>query len=150
MQQGKFTRELIAPCGMNCGICTRYLAYSRGIPEEKGRLIHCQGCLSLNNRVCFIKKGCKKLLKKELLSCCECETIPCNNLDRLDKRYRKQYGMSMIENLKTLKEKGMTKFLETEETKHQCPQCSDIISIHDRKCYTCGYKRSEKLWRINI
>ena len=33
-------------------------------------------------------------------------------LARLDKRYRERYGMSMVENQKTLKEKGMDEFLK--------------------------------------
>jgi hypothetical protein len=31
-------KDLIAPCGMNCGICSAYLAYSRNIPRKKARL----------------------------------------------------------------------------------------------------------------
>jgi NO-binding membrane sensor protein with MHYT domain len=27
MQKGKFTPELIAPCGMNCGVCSIFLLY---------------------------------------------------------------------------------------------------------------------------
>ena len=41
--------------------------------------------------------------------------MPCENLDRLDRRYRKRYGMSMVENLKELEEKGMEKFLKNQE-----------------------------------
>ena len=141
MQQGRFTAELIAPCGMNCGICKRYLAFSRGIPEERGKVIHCSGCLP-QNKICLIKRSCKKLLKNEIKFCFECENIPCSNLARLDKRYRGRYSVSMIENLKDLKEKGMKKFLETQEEKHKCPKCGDVISVHDSKCYTCGHKRN--------
>ena len=63
----------------------------------------------------------------------------CENLDRLDRRYRKRYGMSMVENLQELKEKGMKKFLETQEGRYECPKCGDVISVHDRKCYACGH-----------
>jgi len=47
--------------------------------------------------------------------------------------------MSMVENLIELKEKGMEKFLEAQEQKYKCPQCGDVISVHDRKCYACGH-----------
>jgi hypothetical protein len=39
MFEPHFTPELIAPCGMNCGICKSYLAFSRGIPEKKVRYL---------------------------------------------------------------------------------------------------------------
>jgi len=138
MQKEKFTPELIAPCGMNCGICKWYLAYSRGIPKERGKVTHCLGCLP-RNKNCFIKRGCKKLAKNEIIFCFECEDMPCENLDRLDRRYRKRYDMSMVENLKELKEKGMEKFLKNQEEKYECPECGDVISVHDKKCYTCGH-----------
>jgi hypothetical protein len=135
MQSGKFTPELIAPCGMNCGICKSYLAYSRGVPEKKGKLSHCPGCF-LRNKNCYIKRGCKKLRRNEIKSCYECDNIPCENLDRLDRRYRSRYGMSMVENLKEIR-KGMKAFLENQEKKYACPECGDVVSVHDGKCYTC-------------
>lgn len=142
MQKRKFTPELIAPCGMNCGICKRYLAYSRGVPEERGKVIHCQGCLP-SNKNCYVKRGCKKLAKKEIKFCFECDNMPCENLSRLERRYREQYNMSMVENLQELKDKGMEKFLENQESKYKCSRCGDIISVHDRKCLTCGHVETD-------
>ena len=103
-------------------------------------MIRCQGCLPLNKK-CFIKRGCKKLLKNEINFCFECDNIPCKNLDRLDRRYRKQYDMSMIENLRDLKEKGVKEFLETQKEKYKCSKCGDVRSVHDGKCSTCGDER---------
>ena len=137
MQEGKFLPDLIGPCGMNCGICKSYLAYSKGIPKEKGKVSHCPGCLP-RNKNCFIKRGCKKLVKNEINFCFKCEDIPCENLDRLDMRYRRRYYMSIVENLKELKEKGMKKFLKNQEKIYGCPKCGDVVSVHNRKCYSCG------------
>jgi hypothetical protein len=58
-----FTSDLIAPCGMNCGVCKAYLAYSRGVPYQKGHVSHCQGCLVRNKNCAFIKRAAKKLEK---------------------------------------------------------------------------------------
>ena len=59
--------ELIAPCGMNCGICSGYLAYKNNI---KGRgLPNCAGCRARNKQFAFIKKEMQndlKLLKGEI------------------------------------------------------------------------------------
>jgi len=136
MQKRNFTPELIAPCGMNCGVCKSYLAYSRGVPEKKGKISHCTGCLP-RNKNCVLKRGCRKLRRNEIKSCLECDDMPCENLDRLDQRYRRHYGMSMVENLREIKERGMEKFLESQEEKYWCPECGDVVSVHDGKCYTC-------------
>ncbi len=63
--------------------------------------------------------------------------MPCENLDRLDRRYRSRYSMSMVENLREIKEKGIKKFLENQEMKYECPECGDVVSVHDGKCYAC-------------
>jgi len=139
MNRKEFTSVLIAPCGMNCGICKAYLAYSRGVPKQRGKVTHCAGCLP-RNKNCFVKRGCRKLRKKEVNSCYECNDVPCQNLDRLDRRYRQRYNMSMIENLKEIKEKGTEEFLRIQREKYRCPECGDVISVHDVKCYVCGYK----------
>ena len=129
MQKGKFTPELIEPCGMNCGICKGYLAYSRGIPKERGKVTHCPGCPP-RNKNCFIKRGCEKLAKKEIKFCFECEDMPCENLDRLDRRYRKRYDMSMVENLKELKEKGVKKFFKNQEKKYGLESLLDAENLY--------------------
>ncbi|MDH5419902.1 MAG: hypothetical protein OEY39_00135 [Candidatus Bathyarchaeota archaeon] len=47
--------------------------------------------------------------------------------------------MSMVENLKELQGKGMEKFLKNQEERYECPECGDVISVHDGKCYACGH-----------
>ena len=137
MQSEKFTPELIAPCGMNCGICKSYLAYSRGIPRERGKVTHCAGCLP-RGKDCFIKRGCRNPSKSTMRFCFECDQMPCENLDRVDRRYRKRYAMSMVENLEQIKTQGVEDFLKSQEAKYKCPACGDVVSVHDRKCYSCG------------
>ena len=137
----KFTPELIAPCGMNCGICKAYLAYTHGVPTKRGKVSHCKGCVP-RSKNCYIKRGCPKLSKHQLQSCSQCETVPCKNLAHLDKRYRERYEMSMVENVKTIKTKGMSEFLSEQAETYRCPNCKDVVSVHDRKCYSCGYIRN--------
>jgi hypothetical protein len=135
-----FTPELIAPCGMNCGICRAYNAYTHGVPTKRGKVSHCKGCLP-RGKNCYIKRGCKKLSKHELQSCSECAAMPCEKLAHLDQRYRLRYGMSMVENLKELKAKGMDEFLKNQQEKYRCPNCGGVVSVHDGKCYSCGYQK---------
>jgi rRNA maturation endonuclease Nob1 len=47
--------------------------------------------------------------------------------------------MSMVENLKTIKAKGMTEFLAEQAEKYRCPNCREVFSVQEGKCYSCGY-----------
>jgi hypothetical protein len=92
---------LIAPCGMNCALCIAYL-------REKRR---CPGCPGREKK-CAIR-NCEHYTKARRY-CFLCDQYPCSRIKRLDERYRKRYGMSMIENLKFIREKGIRKFLRNE------------------------------------
>ena len=142
MVNNKFSAELIAPCGMNCGICRGYIAYTHGIPRVRGKITYCVGCVP-RAKNCYVKRGCKKLSKHEIKSCSECDTMPCEKLAHLDKRYREHYDMSMVENLKLLKDKDMDGFLKSQAEKYTCPSCGDVICVHDAKCFSCGYKKKK-------
>jgi hypothetical protein len=140
MTQREFSPELIAPCGMNCCVCKAYLAYSRGVPKQKGKVTHCAGCLP-RGKNCFIKRGCKKFGGDRVRFCFECADMPCKNLDRIDRRYRERYGASLVGNLRMIEERGVEEFLRAQREKYECPECGDVVSIHDGKCYACGYKK---------
>jgi len=137
---GGFTKDLVAPCGMNCGICKAYLAYSRGVPRKRGEVIHCTGCMARNKNCAFIRKGCEKIRKQQIRFCHECANMPCERLAKLDSQYRVRYGMSMVENLKEMRDKGIDSFLESQHEKYKCPSCGDIVSVHEGRCYQCGYQ----------
>jgi hypothetical protein len=124
--------ELIAPCGMNCAICLSFFGY---LMNGKKRKMKCTGC-NLSGKSCaHIKKYCKKLTKKEIDYCYQCNDFPCNQLLYLDKRYRERFNMSMIDNLVYIRENGMKKFLQQQEEKYKCSKCGGIICVHNGKCY---------------
>jgi hypothetical protein len=139
METDPFKPELVAPCGMNCGICKLYLAFSRGLPKEKGKVSHCNGCL-IRAKNCYIKRGCKKLRTKQVKYCYECAEMPCKNLEHLERRYQERYTTSLVGNLKEVKEKGMEQFLQNQENSFKCSNCRDVVSVHNRECYTCKKK----------
>ncbi len=127
--------SLIAPCGMNCGICMAYL-------REKNR---CTGCRisDINKPITVAKckiKNCVELNKNTLKFCYECHEFPCKKIKHLDKRYRTKYIMSMVENLENIKKFGIRKFVKNEKTRWTCFQCGGIICVHRRYCYNCGAK----------
>ncbi|MCW4006960.1 MAG: DUF3795 domain-containing protein [Candidatus Bathyarchaeota archaeon] len=138
-----FSADLVAPCGMNCGVCKAYLAYSRKVPYQKGLVSHCSGCLERNKNCAFIKKGCVKIRKNQLRFCYQCPDMPCENLSKIDAHYQARYGMSMIQNQKDIRDKGMDAFLKTQAQRYRCPNCGDITSVHDGKCYKCNYQAAK-------
>jgi hypothetical protein len=130
-------KQLIAPCGMNCAICSGYLAYKNNLQKIRGK---CKGCRPRNKQCAFLKKRCEdnlKLLKGEIDFCYECHCFPCRGLERLDNSYKQKYGMSMIENLIEIKNKGIQKFIKNQYKKYKCPTCDGLISVHCKKCFSC-------------
>lgn len=129
--------KLIAPCGMFCGICSAYLGSSRNIPKKKNKISHCIGCRPRNKQCAFLKKNCTSLLKGEVTFCYECRQYPCERLQHLDERYRKNYNHSPIENLDNIKSQGTAIFLEDINTRYKCPECGGRICVHNEICYDC-------------
>lgn len=120
---------LIAPCGMDCGICMAYL-------REKN---HCPGCRFPDRRCgnCTIW-SCENLRGKY---CFSCSTFPCRRLKQLDRRYCTKYGMSMIENLEAIRAHGIRKFVAGEKERWACPACGGTINVHRHCCSACGAPR---------
>jgi hypothetical protein len=130
----------IAPCGMNCNICSAYMAYKHKAKEKGLKLTYCTGCRPRNKLCALIKKTCRTgfLLKGKVNFCYECPEFPCQRLKNLDRRYVNKYGMSMIGNLTFLEEHGIEQFLAKEADKWRCSECGGLISCHNGVCYDCG------------
>jgi hypothetical protein len=130
-------KELIAPCGMNCGICKFH-------NREKNT---CPGCSELlkkkpKTRFKCIVRGCEILKKRKWRYCSnKCDKYPCKRLKSLDKRYRTKYHMSMLENLECIKDNGIDAFLEKEKEKWICPMCGGIVTCHGGTCLKCGFEK---------
>ena len=137
MKKNDIRKELIAPCGMDCGVCSGYLAYSHNIPREKGKISYCIGCRPRNKKCAFLKRDCSLLRENKIDFCFECNAFPCDKLKLIDDRYRTKYGMSVVENLNYIKDNGIDKFLRNQKRKYKCFRCGDTICIHNKKCYTC-------------
>ncbi len=119
------TQTLIAPCGMNCGICKAFLRDHNP----------CHGCRNAEqnkpkSRIQCRLKVCEKRTGK---FCCHCAEFPCERLRHLDKRYRTKYGMSEIENLEFIREHGIRKFLAAERKRWISEK--GVFCVHDKKHY---------------
>jgi len=130
--------ELIAPCGMNCAVCSGYLALKNDVKNKGIRMPYCEGCRPRDKKCAFLKKRCELLLNNKVEFCYECEDFPCKELKHVDKRYQTLYRMSLIGNLELIKEKGMPEFLETQEETWRCPECGELICCHNGLCFKCN------------
>ena len=123
---------IIAPCGMNCGVCIAYL-------RSKNRCTGCSGSIEGKSKTiinCKIK-NCKKLNSN---FCFTCNDFPCSLITHIDKRYRVKYHMSMIENLKNIQRFGLTLFTLNEKTRWTCRNCGGTICVHKGSCSNCEEK----------
>ena len=121
----KKDKKLIAPCGMNCGICKAYLRQNNP----------CRGCnYAQQNRPKTIANCQLRICRERRGSFCyDCTNYPCDRLKHLDNRYRTRYGMSEIENLEYIRDKGIEEFLEQERKKWISEE--GVLCVHDRKYY---------------
>ncbi len=133
--------DLIAPCGMNCGLCVSYQFMISDLNKRGFKRTYCAGCRPRGKNCVFMKASCDLLGKGLVRFCFECNDYPCMRLKTLDKRYRTKYRMSMIENLNNIKDQGMEKFLEKEAEKWRCPKCGGVICCHNGLCLNCDLDR---------
>ena len=125
---------LVAPCGMNCGVCIGHLRDRRPCPgcndqDDSSKPHHCV--------VCSIRR-CEHLPQGAEALCADCDKYPCARIRQLDKRYRLKYRMSMIENLGELRRVGVEAFVELERARWACPHCGALVSVHRTACLACG------------
>lgn len=133
-------KGLIAPCGMNCGLCIGHLREKKPCggcfkKDDENKPIHCRSCIIVN---------CESLDKTDSGFCYDCEQYPCTRLKRLEKRYRTSYGMSMIENLAFIQNQGLENFLRNEEIRWTCTECGSGLCVHRDFCLNCESEYDKK------
>jgi len=129
----KLEEVMFAPCGMNCAVCYRYVVTRKSTTSCKGCLkgdeskpAHSSKC---NIKICIHTKG--------FVYCYECDDFPCKQINTLDTTYKKRYGISLIENSKIAKERGITAFLELDRQRWTCIDCGGAFSLQDGVCSEC-------------
>lgn len=124
--------QLIAPCGINCGVCFAHLRSRNPCPGCRGPDVG-----KPVTRVRCIMKKCERSGMGGGKFCFRCHEFPCESLLRLDRRYRARYHMSPIDNLRRIDEDGITKFLDSERKQWTCSACGGTVCVHKAICMTC-------------
>jgi hypothetical protein len=125
---------LIAPCGMDCGLCSGHL-------RHKNRCDGCNGDDASKPTYCVTCpiKLCDAREMGEGRFCFDCSRrFPCERLRRLDRRYRTRYGMSMLKNLEAIRDVGIERFIASERVRWECPSCGGVVCVHQDRCIYCG------------
>ena len=127
-----FRMKLIAPCGMDCAICTMHL-------REKKR---CEGCYSPGR---IERRQCALFSCEHIQGRCghTCDDYPCKRLRQMDKRYRTRYHMSIIGNLQEIRDHGIRNFVKSERERWTCRICGGVINVHRGCCASCGKERED-------
>lgn len=146
-------KELLAPCGLYCGVCRIYQAYRDNDLQFKKEIlttlndygvrsiddIVCTGCLSEDVVFQFCQKcPIKECIKyKKIEGCYQCENFPCEIInkwsDPLDKKV-------MFRSIPTWQKLGTKKWVEEEEKRYQCPQCGYKLFHGAENCRNCDEK----------
>ena len=125
------TGKDIAPCGINCSVCSGYQRTKNKCPGCNGTGNKPTYCKTCTIRFCEYKKN-------ETGYCGLCEKYPCKRLKNLYKRYHDKYGVDIYQNLKSINAGQIEEFIKNEENKWKCKKCGNIVCMHKSACVQCG------------
>jgi len=138
-------KELLAPCGLYCGVCAILIADRDNNPKFKERLstvynvaadeIQCQGCLSSKRfiycRVCPIRDCVKE---KGLEGCHQCREFPCQFMED----FPMPVGKKVISRaIPQWREWGTERWVAEEEKRYHCPECGYPLFRGAKTCRNC-------------
>ncbi|MFO7800787.1 MAG: DUF3795 domain-containing protein [Desulfovermiculus sp.] len=154
--------DLVAPCGLYCGVCAVYIAHRdqnqkfkerllsvyKGEIPGKGKLpnsenltlddIRCNGCLSddifMHCRQCAIR-DCTQ--EQGYAGCHQCDDFPCPHIDDFPMTIGKKVILRAIP---YWREAGTEKWIEDEEARYICPECGNTLF---RGVVTCNRCKAE-------
>ena len=133
MEPKAFAAQYIAPCGMNCALCSAF-------HRKKDT---CPGCRSYAGGISrhidnCVMRNCPTVAQNASGFCYECSEFPCKRLKALDKRYRAKYHASMLGNLAQIRDAGMDALLQSQRKMWTCATCGGVVNIHRGLCLRCG------------
>ena len=138
-------KNLAAPCGLYCGVCSVYIAHRDDNVKFKEKLtavygvgvddIRCEGCLSDNPfvycKVCSIK-SCTR--EKGLEGCHQCNDFPCKTIEDFSFPVGKKV---MLRAIPAWRQLGTDRWMEEEERRYHCPHCGYKLFRGAKRCRSC-------------
>ncbi len=144
-------KELLAPCGLYCGVCSIHIADRYNNVKFKERLvklyapytknvedIKCTGCMSESEETIFgFCKSCairRCVKKKNYESCHQCEQFPCKFINNFPIPVGKRVILRAIPQWREL---GTEKWVAAEEERYHCPECGNPLFRGAKRCNKC-------------
>jgi hypothetical protein len=139
------SRELLAPCGLFCGVCAIYMADRDENVKFKERLspvygvpvedLHCRGCMSDEVfgycLVCPIKSCAAE---KGLEGCFQCGDFPCQFIDDFPLPVGRKVILRAVPEWREL---GTERWVAAELERYHCPNCGYELFRGARRCRNC-------------
>ena len=131
-----FTEVMIAPCGLDCSLCSHAQVAEDPCPGCNGddacKPVFCAEWCGITQ--------CEKRKEEGFRFCDECPDYPCEHIQELESRYTSAYPLveSPMGNLRAIRELGMEAFLTQQREQWTCAHCGGPISVHTGKCGSCG------------
>lgn len=138
-------KELLAPCGLYCGVCGVYMAHRDndlklkeklarffGVPVES---LSCKGCLS--NELAGFCKSClirECTRKKTVEGCHECDDFPCDYIENFPIPLGKKV---ILRSIPEWRQMGTEKWVEAVENRYLCPECGNALFRGAKHCRNC-------------
>ena len=157
--------KLVAPCGLYCGACPMYLATQEQSQERLNTFVQqfstrkiqlkledvlCDGCIGGGRIAAFCQKCALRSCaagKSNVTRCSDCPDFPCSKITNFNNDGM-QHHSEVLENLRHIKEMGISSWTQYEEERWRCPQCKEKLAWYDKACPKCGTKRSDKLFPL--
>ncbi len=136
-----FTKDMIAPCGLDCSIC-------RHAQKKTDPCPGCNGPDKNKPSYCFDECGivrCARRQENGWRFCDACPDYPCEDVMEKENRYMSKYPLkeSPLQNLQDIRSIGMKAFLLQEKEKWTCRICGSPVCVHTGICSSCGSKKGE-------
>ncbi len=137
--------ELLAPCGLYCGVCGVYMASRDNNQKLKEKLakayavapeqIACKGCLSDEKFVYCQACGIRTcVMENKIKGCHQCNDFPCKLIDDFPVPVGKKV---ILRSTPARRELGTDKWVEEEKKRYNCPHCNDQLFRGARRCSNC-------------
>ena len=138
-------RNLLAPCGLYCGVCGVMIAQRDGNEKFREKLagfygcspadLVCEGCMSEVRaefcRVCHIRACCQE---KGYEGCHLCNDWPCRHIEEFPVPVGKRVIMRAIP---TWRDLGTEEYVSREEARYLCPTCGASLFRGAKRCRSC-------------
>ena len=127
----KIDFTLLAPCGLDCAVCSRHV---------HGK-IPCPGCRARLDEPDSYRRKCVMracTLERGYVTCADCAERPCKRVKTFRKRYMDGYGVDLSAIATAVLQAGAEPYLRADLAAHTCPDCGHLINLHYGVCSGCN------------